>query len=377
MEQLLLNISDFTFHDLYKPEKLSQLTELFFTELKQKNSSLFEKFSRYKENKGIGFSEIEISNLLVEVAPYLNNFIAKMLCVENEMKAKKLFAEKEHIVFKCKKEFFTRRVLKKYSAEIVQQFDIQKLTTQIDSLKKGFAGIPNDDAELELSAMILELWEIERFIKDALTGERKNYLIKFSERLKNEKLLANILPQNETEESLKQFLSNTLSLYEQFLAHHYFNEHSPHKHWAMFKQPKKVEFEHLVELQVIQPNFNVGIEKHYRRRDGFDLTDERYSPREVMSEVDYCIFCHDRNKDACSKGIHDNGAFKKNPLDYTLKGCPLDQKISESHTVENNGDIIGALAIIMIDNPMCPGTDRKSTRLNSSHVSESRMPSSA
>ncbi|MBS4028136.1 MAG: FAD-dependent oxidoreductase [Ignavibacteriales bacterium] len=359
-ELLQLQIPGFDYYDLYNPVKLAELTEVFYGEVRSQNPELFQQFDKYRKSKGENFSPVEISNLLVELAPYLNNFIAKMFGVENEMKAKKLFAEKEHIVFKCKKEFFTRRVLKKFSSvEQTKNLDIQKLDTQISSLKKGFRGIPNDDAELEIAAMVLELWEIERFIKDPLTDERKNSLIEFSERLKKENQLAHILPLNSEEAILKNFLSNTLSVFEQWLAYHYHNETDSMKRWATFKQPKKIEYEHLVELNVLQPNFNIGVEKHYRQRDGFDLTDERYSPREVMSEVDYCIFCHDRNKDSCSKGIHDNGSFKKNPLEYELKGCPLDQKISESQAVENNGDVIGALAIIMIDNPLCPGTGHR------------------
>jgi hypothetical protein len=37
-----------------------------------------------------------------------------------------------------------------------------------------------------------------------------------------------------------------------------------------------------------------------------------------------------------------------------LPGCPLDEKISEMHLLRKRGDAIGALAIMSIDNPMCP-----------------------
>jgi hypothetical protein len=51
--------------------------------------------------------------------------------------------------------------------------------------------------------------------------------------------------------------------------------------------------------------------------------------------------------------------FKVDPLGVTTIGCPLDEKISEMHLVKRNGDNIGALAIIIIDNPMCPGTGHR------------------
>ena len=48
-----------------------------------------------------------------------------------------------------------------------------------------------------------------------------------------------------------------------------------------------------------------------------------------------------------------------NPLGIELNGCPLDEKISEMHTLRKDGDALGALAIVTIDNPMCPGTGHR------------------
>jgi hypothetical protein len=66
---------------------------------------------------------------------------------------------------------------------------------------------------------------------------------------------------------------------------------------------------------------------------GFGLTDRRMSALEVESEVDYCLYCHDRDKDSCSKGLREakTGAIKKNALGVGLNGCPLGEKISEMH----------------------------------------------
>ena len=43
----------------------------------------------------------------------------------------------------------------------------------------------------------------------------------------------------------------------------------------------------------------------------------------------------------------------------TLAGCPLDEKISEMNVVKQNGNPIGALAIVVIDNPMCAATGHR------------------
>ena len=128
--------------------------------------------------------------------------------------------------------------------------------------------------------------------------------------------------------------------------------------------PKTVDHQHLVELRRPEPKLPelfVGPDHERRERDGFPLTDRRGDPRVVEQEIDYCLYCHERDKDSCSKGLRDNktNEIKKNPLGVPLDGCPLDEKISEMHVRRRLGDALGALAIVIIDNPMCPGTGHR------------------
>jgi NADPH-dependent glutamate synthase beta subunit-like oxidoreductase/NAD(P)H-flavin reductase len=79
-----------------------------------------------------------------------------------------------------------------------------------------------------------------------------------------------------------------------------------------------------------------------------------------LREMHYCIICHPRNKDSCSRGFPEkDGQFKANPLGIPLTGCPLDEKISEAHLLKREGYGIGALAMIMVDNPLCAGTGHR------------------
>ena len=140
--------------------------------------------------------------------------------------------------------------------------------------------------------------------------------------------------------------------------------HDPRfKAWVVFRFPENLDYDHLVQVRRPDPALPeqiVGPDEKLRRREGFQLTDERYSRREVMSEIHYCVLCHERDKDTCSKGIRDKeGKVATNPLGIPLPGCPLDEKISEMHLVRKRGDAIGALAIIVVDNPMCPGTGHR------------------
>ena len=134
-------------------------------------------------------------------------------------------------------------------------------------------------------------------------------------------------------------------------------------HFAAFVVPEKLDFENLVAREFNDPQVPglfEGPAEGRRHRDGFGLTDLRMTPREALREMHYCIICHPRDKDSCSKGLCEkDGAPKKNPLGIELNGCPLNEKISEAHLLKREGHGIGALAMIMIDNPLCAGTGHR------------------
>ncbi|MBI2899717.1 MAG: FAD-dependent oxidoreductase [Planctomycetes bacterium] len=99
-----------------------------------------------------------------------------------------------------------------------------------------------------------------------------------------------------------------------------------------------------------------------RRRDGFKLTDPRWSLRETLLHTHYCVICHERDKDSCSKGLplpRKDRPLQKNPLGVSLAGCPLEERISEMHLMKRRGDTLAALALVMIDNPLCPITGHR------------------
>src|SRR5262249_1445860 len=133
--------------------------------------------------------------------------------------------------------------------------------------------------------------------------------------------------------------------------------------WVSFIRPQKLDFEHLVQIDKPQPELPealAGPAEHRRLRDGFRLTDPRMNRKEYLREIDYCIICHPREKDSCSHGFRDkSGGHQRNPLGIPLTGCPLEERISEMHELRKRGEAIAALAMIMLDNPMCPGTGHR------------------
>jgi NADPH-dependent glutamate synthase beta subunit-like oxidoreductase/NAD(P)H-flavin reductase len=108
------------------------------------------------------------------------------------------------------------------------------------------------------------------------------------------------------------------------------------------------------------PEAMAGLPEQERARDGFGLTDPRKTRHAVSEEVEACLLCHERNKDSCQKGLWDKqGTLKKNALGVSLSGCPLHEKISEMNARRLAGDPLGALALVMLDNPMCAGTGHR------------------
>ena len=83
--------------------------------------------------------------------------------------------------------------------------------------------------------------------------------------------------------------------------------------------------------------------------------------QQALDQMNYCIWCHTQGKDSCSTGLKDRktSQFQISPFGVTLAGCPLDEKISEMHTLRAQGSVLGAFATIAIDNPMMAATGHR------------------
>jgi len=133
---------------------------------------------------------------------------------------------------------------------------------------------------------------------------------------------------------------------------------------TLFRVPHRLDYEHLVPVETIERDGVTMLhlpQHHQRARDGFALTDAGMNTQQALDQINYCIWCHTQGKDSCRHGLKDrkSGAFQKSPFGVTLAGCPLDEKVSEMHTLRAQGSAIGAFAIIAIDNPMMAATGHR------------------
>ncbi len=353
-DALELGVSGFAYEDLHEPAKLRDLHHLFFDELRETHPDLVRRFEAYESVGPEATGEIVVSNLLVEMAPHVGKFVARLFKVEDFRSKQIEIAKRDMVIFEFKREFLTRRALKKYKdlesvLKVATPEELSAFGEWIFSL--NIVEPAPGDPELHFTRVALRIASLEKEPDTStLDSIRANIPAEIRARLSG------------SDSELASKLVSLLEAYSVWINYDR-QQRTRTRDWASYHLPHPMDYDHLVEVirpDSLLPEKFAGPEDHFRRRDGFALTDTRMSPRLVQSETDYCIFCHERGRDSCSKGFAEKeGGYKKNPLGIPLPGCPLKEKISEMHVMRDNGDSISALALIMIDNPMCPGTGHR------------------
>ena len=345
-----LGISGFNFSDLYRPEKLKKLHSDFW-----KHADAFSPPTRAKfgELGKSTFTPPQESEVLIETARIVGDFIAKLFNVSSQVGLLRKQTLDLHSVFRFKHDFLNIRVFKRFDEAPVAASHYQELS---DKIKKIFTAEPasgKTDEEIVFSDMTCFFLDCEKKLKSGSSLEPLE-----NQRIQN--ICSSILVKTSLEK-----IQGALQLFEDWCVQTYVDpvRRVRLKDWISFVRPNKLDFLNLVPTESPDrdlPERKVGPDSHLRLRDGFKLTDHRMGQKEFLREVDYCILCHAREKDSCAHGFPEKtGGYKKNPLGIELRGCPLDERISEMHALRKSGDAIAALAMIMLDNPLCPGTGHR------------------
>lgn len=256
------------------------------------------------------------STLILDVAPYLDDFIGQLFDIAPAIARVKAKADRLAPLFTVKRLFVQRVALKKYKPEDAQGFDGP-------ALAKAFA-VRAGQPLTELS------------FAEAVTGWQ-------------------------TDETVNAPALDLAAQYAAWAVYHPAGQRK-HAHGVLFRIPKKLDFQNLVPVETVVIDGVTqyrALEVHSRY--GFSLTDEGGDLTFALDQAHYCIWCHNQERDSCSKGLKDKktGAFQKSPLGVTLAGCPLEEKISEMNAARARGDVTGALAIVTVDNPLCAGTGHR------------------
>ncbi|HEX7881019.1 MAG TPA: FAD-dependent oxidoreductase, partial [Candidatus Eisenbacteria bacterium] len=365
-DAIRLGVPGFEFHDLFRPYRLVDLDRAFLNHVREHDAPLVEQLIAARADGGASLDEPATVEMLMHLAPHVGRFIARLFDIEDAAANQDDKAIEDAPIYDCRRLFLERRVFKSIPDEVTL------LATNLAAAEAAYRDVIDrrlppaagtDDPELELGRIAVLLMQVET-----------------TARTESPEVLAGV-----------QADLDTVGAWATLLAYHP-EFRGTSGRWTIFFRPHKLDFEELVEREFDDPAVPTlfhGAHHKRRRRDGFDLTDRRGTRRQALSEMHYCIICHERKKDSCSHGFPEAApttetpttveaettpaarrvhatdtpklgrAFKKNPLGIPITGCPLGEKISEAHALKRGGHGLAALAMIMIDNPMCAGTGHR------------------
>ena len=344
-QDIELGIGGFHFSDLFDAVRLHELADKFYAEVAAREPVLHSALSKYIAARGVGFERRVESKILTDTAPFLSDFIARLFKIPGEKAELMREITVQNPVWKYKF-FVQRRAIKKYKADQIAEMNEGELWLAMTELRNtAFDETLVRDEELSIAEMTCRLLDAEEALgKDEevnvavqATVEKVNAAY---EKLKDKtfgKLYSRyILDEEDTGDLLT--IKAALHLIEAWSASAFFNKS---KKWYSFKTPHPLDYQNLVHLIHPEPelhNIMRGADEELRRRDGFKLTDDRGTMRDALFEIDYCLICHEREKDSCSTGLREpDGAPKRNPLGIKTEGCPLDEKISENAFAQEAG----------------------------------------
>jgi NADPH-dependent glutamate synthase beta subunit-like oxidoreductase/NAD(P)H-flavin reductase len=333
-----LGIDGFRYADLNRVRRLMTLWQIFKDELPAADPELA---ARYEAECG-RLTPSTDTELLIDVARHLDRFVARIFHIEKEVEALNRRTIEDGAVYEFKKRFLDRLVFKapptaqELAAMNIADIEFRYRERVAEHLSHGQW---TNDPERELAEVTLRLLDRQTAARTAKDASELD----------------------QCDASLHDVFA-----WSRALAFHPVLK-PRRRHFASFEHPEKLDFDNLVAREFNDPNVPTlfeGPAEGRRHRDGFGLTDARMAPREALREMHYCIICHPRDKDSCSKGLRETRKtelpiIKKNALGIELDGCPLNEKISEAHLLKREGYGVGALAMIMIDNPLCAGTGHR------------------
>jgi NADPH-dependent glutamate synthase beta subunit-like oxidoreductase/NAD(P)H-flavin reductase len=306
-----------SFEDLYRRDGLAKLDAAFAAHIQRTDVDLFNRLMAGRRDPSAVEAKVE-SELLIDLAPHLEDFIADLFGIGAEMRALQARHQALAPLYTVKRLFVQRRAVKGVTPEQA-------------------AAIDADAAQRDLEKI-------------------------FGEALTEESFARHVAPWMDDEVANK----NSLDLAARYAAWATLSPagREQHRRGVLFKVPHRLDMEHLVPVETTVEHGVTMLrlpEAHRRFRDGFALTDPGMDLKGALDHANYCIWCHNQGKDSCSRGLKDRktGAFQKSVFGVTLAGCPLEEKISEMNLVKAGGNSIGALAIVAIDNPMVAATGHR------------------
>jgi len=314
----------FSIADLYHRDGLLRLDRHFLTCLEQADAQLHAALLQARAQAG-RVSRSAASELVVKLGPLLDGFLAGFFGIQDEAARLRRSHLELEVLFKIKRDFVQRQAAKGIRPAEAEALDGDALGQRLAE----FMGANPDEL---LFARKVRQWQQD----ESAHGEELGAALKYAA-----------------------------------WAVHTAAGKRRHEHGLLFKLPESVDPRELVRAARRHDadgatEFRIDPAR-LRRRKGFELTDEGLDLAGALDQAHYCIQCHPQKKDSCSDGLKERPAkdataalvYRKSAFGVTLAGCPLEEKISEFHMLKTQGHAIGALAVIVVDNPMVAGTGHR------------------
>ncbi|RPH41328.1 MAG: pyridine nucleotide-disulfide oxidoreductase [Burkholderiales bacterium] len=328
------------FPDLYDPTGLQRLDACWLAFVDEAAPALGERYRAARAAPDALDAKAEAA-LLIEAGPVLDAFVARLFGIEEAFAELRASHAALDPLWRVKWKFVKRQALLSVTPEQLAAFDADAARARLAEAITAQAG--TDDAwtaagsghdELTFARAVLA-WQADAPTHDAML------------------------------ELAKLYAAWAVTTHE---------GQARHAGGVLFRQPGKVDpYELLVHARTRDEAgtrvTTIRPEQIRRRLDHarapFALTDPGTDLAGALDQTNYCILCHKQGKDSCSKGLRDKPGpdgevvFKRSAFGNELAGCPLEERISEFHTLKNGGHAIAALAMIVVDNPMLAATGHR------------------
>jgi NADPH-dependent glutamate synthase beta subunit-like oxidoreductase/NAD(P)H-flavin reductase len=301
--------------ELYSDAGLRRIDARFFTYLTQRDPALAAQMQAARE---AGLERKDESALWLAVAPHLDDFLIEWFDVRAEVNALRARQDAAEVIFRARRQFVQRHLQRTVKPAEAEQLDGDAALADLQ------IHLGKDFQEIDCARAMLDWLSREPEHRDALSAA-----VRFA-----------------------AWASMTGAGRARFA------------HWTLFQVAAKRDPLARVPVQSSseQKLAWLRLPAHHavRERDGFALTDSGASLTKAMSEIHYCIYCHNQAKDSCSTGFGSpEHGFRRNAIGALQTGCPLGERISEMHQARERGHLIAALAVACVDNPMIAGTGHR------------------
>lgn len=292
---------NFSFEDLHSTAKLKELDLYFLNYIKSLDIELYNQL--ILERKTFKSWSKHHSQIAIALAYYLELFIADFFKISSELELEKEKYPSLAQIYECKRLFVQRHALKSNK---------------------------------------LPINTIEQ-LSEYISLDLKNYSLEYFEQIFSEFVLKWLKEKDQTKLDIATEYALWAVITDEGII--------KHKNGILFKIPQKIDHSKLLNLEekIIDnlKSYNVPKDKLHQRN-GFKLTDKGCNLNFAIDQSNYCIHCHNQEKDSCSKGTKEES-----------NGCPLDEKISEMNHLKSKANVIGSLAMAIIDNPMLAATGHR------------------